>query len=285
MSFVVTVPELLESAAGRLHVIGSAVSAANVTAAFPITGVIPAAADEVSAATAAAFSGYGQLYQAISAEAALIHDEFVRALGLGANSYAATEATNAAQAGGVRVAHVAPPRMAPTAPARMTHVAPPRPAPTPRATPAFGAAPAGRAPYGGGYGGYGGGYGGARTATHGGGYGGGNYGGGRVDPYARFSYGAHAAPYAGGYGAHAAPAAPAHPAPAHPAPVAPAHPAPTRPTPAAPASPVSPATAPAMPAQPVTLQPAPNYPGTVHPEHYMPAYPSPAGPTPVLARA
>jgi hypothetical protein len=266
MSFVVTVPELLEAAAGRLHVIGSAVSAANVTAAFPITGVIPAAADEVSAATAAAFSGYGQAYQAISAEAALIHDEFVRALGLGANSYAATEAANAAQAGGVRVAHVAPPRMAPTAPARMTHVAPPRPAPTPRATPAFGAAPAGRASYGGGYGGYGGGYGGVRPATHGGGYAGGNYGGGRVDPYARFSYGAHAAPYAGGYGAHAAPAAPAHPAPARPAPVAPAHPAPPRPAPTAPTS------------------PTPNYPGTVQPEHYVPAYPSPAGPAQALPR-
>lgn len=271
MSFVVTVPELLEAAAGRLHVIGSAVSAANVAAAFPITGVIPAAADEVSAATAAAFSGYGQLYQAISAEAALIHEEFVHALGLAANSYAATEASNAGQAGGVRVAHVAPPRMAPTSPARMTHVAPPRPAPTPPATPVYGGAPAGRASYGGGYGGYAGGYGGAHQAMRGGGYARGNYGGGRVDPYARFSYGAHAAP-----------AALAHPAPAHPAPAAPVRPAPTQ---HAPATPLSPATAPAIPAQPVTVQPTPNYPGTVHPEHYVPAHPSPAGPTQALARA
>jgi hypothetical protein len=81
MSFVVTLPDLLSAASGRLQVIGSAVSAANVTAAFPITGVIPAAADEVSAVTAAAFSGYGQLYQAISAEAGAIHEEFVHALG------------------------------------------------------------------------------------------------------------------------------------------------------------------------------------------------------------
>ncbi|OBK46933.1 hypothetical protein A5655_08045 [Mycobacterium sp. 1081908.1] len=181
MSFVVTVPELLEAAAGRLHVIGSAVSAANVTAAFPTTGVIPAAADEVSAATAAAFSGYGQAYQAISAEAALIHDEFVKALGLGANSYAATEAANAAQAGGAHVSRVAPPRMAPTAPAA-------RPAAPARMAPA---ASTSRAPYGGGYGA-------ARPATHGGGYAGGNYGGGRVDPYARFSYGGHATSYGGG---------------------------------------------------------------------------------------
>ncbi|MCV7092063.1 PE family protein, partial [Mycobacterium interjectum] len=117
MSFVVTAPDLLSAAAGRLQVIGSTISAANATAAFPITGVIPAAADEVSAATAAAFSGYGQVYQAISAEAALIHEEFVRALGLGAHSYAATEVANATQAAGGQVPAV-PARMAPTAPAR-----------------------------------------------------------------------------------------------------------------------------------------------------------------------
>lgn len=69
MSFVITLPELLMAAVGRLEAIGSAVSTANVTAALPITGVIPAAADEVSMVTAASFAAYGQLYQAISAEA------------------------------------------------------------------------------------------------------------------------------------------------------------------------------------------------------------------------
>ncbi|OBG31134.1 hypothetical protein A5673_27475 [Mycobacterium sp. E3198] len=218
MSFVVTVPDLLSAAAGRLQVIGSTIGAANATAAFPITGVIPAAADEVSAATAAAFSGYGQIYQAISAEAAVIHEEFVNALGLGAHSYAATEAANATQAAGGHMP-AAPARMAPTAPARpamparmaptapgaparpTTPRTPTRPAPAAPANPAP-AAPAGRAPYGGGY------------------------GGGRVDPYARFNYGGHQAPYGGGYSAHPAPAASAHPAPA--APSAPTVPVPVR---------------------------------------------------------
>lgn len=162
MSFVTTVPELLLAAAGQLQAIGSAVSAANGIAAFPTTGVIPAAADEVSAMTAASFSAYGQQYQAISAEAGMIHERFVDALRLGADSYATTEAANATQAAGGHVAptsplwhggnygghaapygrgnyaahaapavpaeHVAPVRPAPTMPAQ--HVAPARPAPT-----------------------------------------------------------------------------------------------------------------------------------------------------------
>ncbi len=112
MSFLTTVPELLQAAAGQLQAIGSAVAAANSTAAFSITGVVPAAADEVSAMTAAAFAGYGQQYQAISAEASMIHEEFVKALGLSADSYSATEAANATQAAG---GHLPPAHMAPVA--------------------------------------------------------------------------------------------------------------------------------------------------------------------------
>ncbi len=105
MSFVTTVPELLLAAAGQLQAIGSAASAANGIAAFPTTGVIPAAADEVSVVTAASFSAYGQQYQAISAEASMIHERFVDALRVSADSYATTEAANATQAAG---GHVAP---------------------------------------------------------------------------------------------------------------------------------------------------------------------------------
>src|SRR6185312_8810102 len=99
MSFVTTLPEELTAAAGQLEAIGSAVSAANVTAAAPIAGVIPAAADDVSAVTAAGFAAYGQLYQAISAEARAIHEQFVNALGLSAKSYQAAEAANATNSG------------------------------------------------------------------------------------------------------------------------------------------------------------------------------------------
>ncbi|OBF51835.1 hypothetical protein A5756_18610 [Mycobacterium sp. 852002-53434_SCH5985345] len=231
MSFVTTQPDLLLAAAGQLQAIGSAVTAANSMAAFSITGVVPAAADEVSAMTAAAFAGYGQQYQAISAQASMIHEQFVSALGRSADSYAATEAANRTQMVG---GHVAPARMAPVAPARPApaapaHVSPPAPrrvtpnAPG-RAVPGapVGSGPAAPGPLGAatpvgagwqGGGGYGAGNYGAHPAPQHGGYANANYGhmtrqhGG----YANANYGAHPAPQHGGYananyGAHPAPA-------------------------------------------------------------------------------
>ena len=99
MSFVTTQPQMLSAAAGDLHGIGSVLSAGNAAAAGPTTGVVPAAADEVSALTAAQFGAHAQMYQAISAQAALIHEMFVNTLGASAGSYAATEAANAVAAG------------------------------------------------------------------------------------------------------------------------------------------------------------------------------------------
>ncbi|CAM4210506.1 PPE-repeat proteins [Mycobacterium basiliense] len=99
MSYVVTQPDRLAAAAGDLQEIGAAVSAQNSTAVAPTTGVAPAAADQVSAVTAARFSAHAQLYQAISAHAMGIHDMFVSALAAGANSYEATEAANVIAAG------------------------------------------------------------------------------------------------------------------------------------------------------------------------------------------
>jgi hypothetical protein len=98
MSMVTTHPEAMSAAAGSLHGIGSAVSSQNAAAAAPTTGVVPAAADEVSALTAAQFVAHAQLYQAVSAQAAAIHEEFVNTLGTSARSYAATEAANATHA-------------------------------------------------------------------------------------------------------------------------------------------------------------------------------------------
>jgi hypothetical protein len=99
MSFVTTQPEQLTAAAGQLAGIGSAVSSQNAAAAAPTTGVIPAAADEVSALTAAQFAAHAQMFQAVSAQAAAIHEMFVNTLGTSAGSYAATEAANAIAAG------------------------------------------------------------------------------------------------------------------------------------------------------------------------------------------
>jgi PE family len=96
MSYVTALPEMLASAAGELHSIGSAMAAGNTAAAAPTTGVVPAAADEVSALTAAQFAAHASLYQAIGAQATAIHELFVSTLGTSAGSYAATEAANAA---------------------------------------------------------------------------------------------------------------------------------------------------------------------------------------------
>lgn len=99
MSFVTTQPEALTSAATTLSGLGSALSAQNAAAAGPTTGVIPAAADEVSALTAAQFAAHATLYQQVSAQAQAIHDMFVATINTSAGSYAATEAANAAAAG------------------------------------------------------------------------------------------------------------------------------------------------------------------------------------------
>ncbi|HEU4363694.1 MAG TPA: PE family protein [Mycobacterium sp.] len=99
MSFVTAQPEMLSTAAASLGGIGSALGAQNAAAAAPTTGVLPAAADEVSVLTAAQFAAHATMYQQISAQAAAIHDMFVATLNGSATSYAATEAANAAAAG------------------------------------------------------------------------------------------------------------------------------------------------------------------------------------------
>ncbi len=99
MSFVSTQPEALTTAASTLQGIGSSMSAQNAAAAAPTTEVVPAAADEVSALTAAQFATHAQMYQAVSAQAAAIHEMFVNTSGTSAGSYAATEAANAIAAG------------------------------------------------------------------------------------------------------------------------------------------------------------------------------------------
>jgi hypothetical protein len=99
MSFVTAQPETLTAAADNLSGLGSTLSAQNAAAAAPTTGVVPAAADEVSALTAAQFAAHANMYQQVSAQAAAIHEMFVATLNGSAGTYAATEAANAASAG------------------------------------------------------------------------------------------------------------------------------------------------------------------------------------------
>ncbi|OBI90088.1 hypothetical protein A9X00_02385 [Mycobacterium sp. 1245805.9] len=77
--------------------IGSNLNAAHVAAAAPTLAVLPAAAeDEVSAAIASLFGAHGQAYQALSAQAAQFHQQFVQLLNAGVAQYAGAEAANAA---------------------------------------------------------------------------------------------------------------------------------------------------------------------------------------------
>jgi hypothetical protein len=99
MSFLTTQPEALTAAAGDLRGIGAAMAAQNAAAATPTTGMVPAAADEVSALQATQFAAYGTLYQQVSAQAAAIHEMFVNTLSASAGSYGATEAANSTATG------------------------------------------------------------------------------------------------------------------------------------------------------------------------------------------
>src|SRR6516165_3441243 len=96
MSYLVAVPDVLGTAATDLASLGSTISAANAAAAAPTTGVLAAAEDEVSAAIAAVFSAHGQGFQALGAQAAAFHEQFVQALTAGAGSYVSAEAANVA---------------------------------------------------------------------------------------------------------------------------------------------------------------------------------------------
>ncbi|KAA1250658.1 PE family protein [Mycobacterium simiae] len=95
MSFIIAVPKMVAAAASDLANIGSTISTANAAAALETTSVLAAGADEVSAAIAALFGTHAQAYQALSAQAAAFHAEFVQTLNTGAGWYAAAEAANA----------------------------------------------------------------------------------------------------------------------------------------------------------------------------------------------
>ena len=96
MSFVITTPQILATAAADLADIGATVSEADAAAAAVTTGLVPAAQDEVSQAIGALFGGYAQEYHALSAQAAEFQEQLVQTLSASAASYLAAEGANAA---------------------------------------------------------------------------------------------------------------------------------------------------------------------------------------------
>ena len=95
MSYVNTTPVHVAAAASDLAGIGSTISSANAAALGPTSSVLPPGADEVSMSIAALFGTHSQIYQQLSAQAALFHQQFVQLMNGSATQYAATEAANA----------------------------------------------------------------------------------------------------------------------------------------------------------------------------------------------
>ncbi|MCV7089262.1 PE family protein [Mycobacterium interjectum] len=93
--YVIATPDLLAAASSDLAGIRETISAAAAEAAPATTWLVPAAQDEISQAISTLFGAYAQEYQAISAQAALFHQQFVNAMHAGGAQYAAAEAANA----------------------------------------------------------------------------------------------------------------------------------------------------------------------------------------------
>jgi microcystin-dependent protein len=90
---------MLSTAADNLQSVGLRLQTQNTAAVVPTTGLVPSGSDEVSTLTAMQFAAHAHAYQTVSAQAAAIHEMFVTMLAAGADSYATTEAANAAAIG------------------------------------------------------------------------------------------------------------------------------------------------------------------------------------------
>lgn len=97
MTFLFTRPDVVIAAATDLAGIGTTINNASVAAAAPTVGVVAAGADEVSAAIAAIFGSHAQQYQSMSAQASILHSQFVKTLTAAGNAYAGAEAANVQQ--------------------------------------------------------------------------------------------------------------------------------------------------------------------------------------------
>lgn len=96
MSFVITNPDMMATAVDELQGIGSTLAATNTATAAPTTGVLPPAADPVSARAAALLDAHAQQYQAFSVQAESFQKQFVQTLIAAQNFYTETEASNTA---------------------------------------------------------------------------------------------------------------------------------------------------------------------------------------------
>ena len=93
-SYVIAATEAFGMASGDLTGVEEAIKGATAAATPSTTGIVAAAEDEVSAAIASLFGGYGADFHALTAQATLFHDRFVAALRGAGAAYAAAEFSN-----------------------------------------------------------------------------------------------------------------------------------------------------------------------------------------------
>ncbi|WP_197518273.1 PE family protein [Mycobacterium sp. E3198] len=107
MSYLITVPDVVQGAAQDLAGIRALLTEAAATAG-PTTGIAASAGDEVSIAIASLFGSAGQQFQALNAQAQAFQAEFESLLRVGAAAYVGAEAANAGQLLGNAVVGGAP---------------------------------------------------------------------------------------------------------------------------------------------------------------------------------
>ena len=103
MAYVLTQPQVMETAAADVAAIGTTINDSTAAAAGRTTGVAAAAADEVSASVADLFNAYAREWHAVIGRAAVYPGEFAQTLAAGGNAYVNAEAAGVAVLG-------APPR-------------------------------------------------------------------------------------------------------------------------------------------------------------------------------
>jgi hypothetical protein len=92
-------PQAVAGAAADVASIGSQIGEARAAAAGSTTGLVAAAEDEVSAATASLFGAYGQQYQGLLQQAGAFHEQFVAALAGAQTAYLEAESAAASLLG------------------------------------------------------------------------------------------------------------------------------------------------------------------------------------------
>jgi hypothetical protein len=97
MSFLGVKPDLLTAASCNLENIGTSLRSAHAAAAAQTTAIVAPAADEVSEAITSLFGTAAQEYQALGAQAAAFHQNFVKTLSAAAGQYVTAEAANVQQ--------------------------------------------------------------------------------------------------------------------------------------------------------------------------------------------